>query len=145
MTAPTTKFETVWPEGVDEFVHVKDSGPVHWCGECRNGVAKTMEECIVLLERRNVRDPMSFGKIVGSQKFHEGVWDGYVNFMILHLLHGGLMRVPVRGGIVRPSRDQLQVFKFLEIVLSLSPSARLVGTWRDGTPVENGKIFFHIV
>ena len=148
-------FETVWPEGVVrsrksfdgkrtsfnwEIQGMRQSdkktGIAHSIQDVLDAVEDIGERCLFFLYNQEDLDqnPHHYNNISSDDIP-----------MAIALLCGKSKSICVRSGNISPTLDESMILFFVERVLMLSSADRLVGTWRDGTPVEDGEILFHVV
>ena len=81
-------------------------------------------------------DLLSFDKHFANRDRPQLVSKG-LSQTLLNVLDGGSITVSVVRGAPAPTPSQVIVLNVLVKILTLSPTDRLVGTWKDGAPGGN--------
>ena len=136
------KFETIWPEGVlQATTQFSLCDSVEWrvfptTGNERSGSACSVQDVIDAFSDLQEEDVAKFG--ITS-------YCGALMLDVVDVLRGGFLPVRIRRGAPSLGFGESLYFILINSILSLSPNTRLVGTWKDGTPVTDGEILFHII
>ena len=148
------KFKTVWPEGIVEAHTLQSFEKARrmklsiqrydmlW----EDTFVHSVQECIGAMGETSNISSIVFG---GDANRPTHLWCNTEPEIevsdAIDLLHGGMITVAVLDGVISPTIYQDHVFQLVFKILFLSPEGRLVGTWKDGQPVRNGEIFFHVI